>query len=655
MDAYWEAANGHAPHSLKYERFGTFEKPTETLPDCEAAVPGYTYCGEPGLNFSTNNTTYSEDDADFPPGRRGKTSRQDPLSHRIIEKRRRDRMNSCLADLSRLIPQQYMRKGRGRVEKTEIIEMAIRHLKNLQNQECGRESSCAEQYRLGYNDCLTEAAKFMLRERGEELVFRMVSHLKEHCNDIMKSELLKSRCGSEMANGGSPIYLAGGPIGHLRDMMSCPSDIEHSSNDHHDVKDLSFRSGTSSSTSSTNNNPPQAPVITSTAPSVQHLDTSSNHSTQDYDAPSPPRICGGVAGLQQDTNNNLNQHESVLRTIRMRKFSEHASPEHEHSHNSYKFKNYIQQRFSQDTHENGGGHPTDIEHSPASVHDEHQHHHHHHSASLRASPAMTNGSTGSLSSVIDSKLSPSTSTAKTPPVPATSSDEPLSLKRKLTSTSSESSERIATISSLGTALDNGLLPLPQHHSQQQQQQQLHHQQAGGALDAGGPLEKKAANGKNGLSLNASASLTPLPTTEIKHEMLTGGGAPVSISGANPSGSMANVVVPGGSAQPHQQHHHSQSHHHHHSSYHPVPIFACHTQGFYIPLNVDYEALLPYLNGADLLSKSFAQLPPLHPISISVNYNPVSAGGGAALLVKATVSGLSSSGKSKLVEGLISGC
>lgn len=38
-------------------------------------MPGYTYCGEPGLNFSANNTTYSEDDADFPPGRRGKTSR----------------------------------------------------------------------------------------------------------------------------------------------------------------------------------------------------------------------------------------------------------------------------------------------------------------------------------------------------------------------------------------------------------------------------------------------------------------------------------------------------------------------------------------------------------------------------------------------------
>lgn len=55
------------------------------------------------------------------------------MSHRIIEKRRRDRMNNCLADLSRLIPAEYLKKGRGRVEKTEIIEMAIRHMKHLQD------------------------------------------------------------------------------------------------------------------------------------------------------------------------------------------------------------------------------------------------------------------------------------------------------------------------------------------------------------------------------------------------------------------------------------------------------------------------------------------------------------------------------------------
>uniref|UniRef100_A0A8D8ZUU5 Hairy and enhancer of split-related protein helt n=1 Tax=Cacopsylla melanoneura TaxID=428564 RepID=A0A8D8ZUU5_9HEMI len=68
-------------------------------------------------------------------------NREDPMSHRIIEKRRRDRMNNCLADLSRLIPADYLKKGRGRIEKTEIIEMAIKHMKYLHSIVCSRTST----------------------------------------------------------------------------------------------------------------------------------------------------------------------------------------------------------------------------------------------------------------------------------------------------------------------------------------------------------------------------------------------------------------------------------------------------------------------------------------------------------------------------------
>jgi hypothetical protein len=64
------------------------------------------------------------------------------MSHRIIEKRRRDRMNNCLADLSRLIPADYLKKGRGRIEKTEIIEMAIKHMKHLQAHACHQIGKC---------------------------------------------------------------------------------------------------------------------------------------------------------------------------------------------------------------------------------------------------------------------------------------------------------------------------------------------------------------------------------------------------------------------------------------------------------------------------------------------------------------------------------
>lgn len=107
---------------------------------------------------------------------------QDPLSHRIIEKRRRDRMNSCLADLSRLIPPQFQRKGRGRIEKTEIIEMSIRYMKQLQNQECLHKENV---YKMGYDECLQQAANFLYNTH-RELCFQLMDHLKEHSNDFLK-------------------------------------------------------------------------------------------------------------------------------------------------------------------------------------------------------------------------------------------------------------------------------------------------------------------------------------------------------------------------------------------------------------------------------------------------------------------------------------
>lgn len=165
---------------------------------------------------------------------------------------------------------------------------------------------------------------------------------------------------------------------------------------------------------------------------------------------------------------------------------------------------------------------------------------------------------------------------------------------------------------------------------------------------GVPLEKKLAFSKNGITVVASSCAPPLPAGEIKHEQLTTTAVASGGAGVLPLGAS---VTPAFAHQQQQQHHH-----HHHSSYHPVPIFACHTQGFYVPLNVDYETLLPYLNGIDLLNKSFLQVPPLHPISISVNYSPaITASTASSLLMKATVNGLHQQTKAKLVEGIINGC
>lgn len=163
------------------------------------------------------------------------------MSHRIIEKRRRDRMNNCLADLSRLIPAEYLKKGRGRVEKTEIIEMAIRHMKHLQGLRQGTDreqreyqlesryifityslilrncseskhpavtsvhthpedsvdsvshstvaSTAAEHYRLGFQECLSETVHFLVEVEGffarDSLCVQLINHLQQHCEKIL--------------------------------------------------------------------------------------------------------------------------------------------------------------------------------------------------------------------------------------------------------------------------------------------------------------------------------------------------------------------------------------------------------------------------------------------------------------------------------------
>nr|XP_032510935.1 transcription factor cwo isoform X2 [Danaus plexippus plexippus] len=164
---YWEE-NGHA---VKYDNYSNEE-----------------FAREP-LSFAPP----SEDEAEYPPGyKKGKVSRQDPMSHRIIEKRRRDRMNNCLADLSRLIPPEYLKKGRGRVEKTEIIEMAIRHLKYLQDRVHVLERG--SEFLAGYQRAGAEAVRFVeLQGSRDGLADQLAAHLHSHADMMAKEAVHEKR------------------------------------------------------------------------------------------------------------------------------------------------------------------------------------------------------------------------------------------------------------------------------------------------------------------------------------------------------------------------------------------------------------------------------------------------------------------------------
>ncbi|CAG9785240.1 unnamed protein product [Diatraea saccharalis] len=272
------------------------------------------------LNFAA---APSEDEAEYPPGAYLKKGKQDPMSHRIIEKRRRDRMNNCLADLSRLIPPEYLKKGRGRVEKTEIIEMAIRHLKFLQDRANGvysgnnlsnaAEKQATDHFKAGYQEAAAEAVRFFVEVQGygpgDGLCAQLATHLQRHCEVVTKAENMSR--GKPRSHPGSS-------------------------------------SETASSSSSSHGFAVKPGVIATVPPPAPHY-------PNEYESERPaeytyPMECDRVSVVPMSGEGEIlpdsdpmpldgRKREPTLRTVR--------KPDHSEDFlHSYKFKNSIERRFS---------------------------------------------------------------------------------------------------------------------------------------------------------------------------------------------------------------------------------------------------------------------------------------------------------------------
>lgn len=49
----------------------------------------------------------------------------------VIEKKRRDRINSSLCELKRLVPSAFEKQGSAKLEKAEILQLTVDHLRSL--------------------------------------------------------------------------------------------------------------------------------------------------------------------------------------------------------------------------------------------------------------------------------------------------------------------------------------------------------------------------------------------------------------------------------------------------------------------------------------------------------------------------------------------
>ncbi|XP_053322922.1 hairy/enhancer-of-split related with YRPW motif protein 1 [Spea bombifrons] len=108
----------------------------------------------------------------------------------IIEKRRRDRINNSLSELRRLVPSAFEKQGSAKLEKAEILQMTVDHLKMLHT--AGGKGyfdahALAMDYRsLGFRECLAEVARYLSIIEGldttDPLRVRLVSHLNNYAS-----------------------------------------------------------------------------------------------------------------------------------------------------------------------------------------------------------------------------------------------------------------------------------------------------------------------------------------------------------------------------------------------------------------------------------------------------------------------------------------
>ncbi|NXA41437.1 HEYL protein, partial [Eudromia elegans] len=113
----------------------------------------------------------------------------------IIEKQRRDRINSSLSELRRLVPTAFEKQGSSKLEKAEILQMTVDHLKMLHATGGAGfldARALAVDYRsIGFRECLTEVVRYLGILEGQNAAdpirLRLLSHLNNYVAEMEPS------------------------------------------------------------------------------------------------------------------------------------------------------------------------------------------------------------------------------------------------------------------------------------------------------------------------------------------------------------------------------------------------------------------------------------------------------------------------------------
>uniref|UniRef100_A0A8C9V0X8 Basic helix-loop-helix family, member e41 n=1 Tax=Scleropages formosus TaxID=113540 RepID=A0A8C9V0X8_SCLFO len=132
------------------------------------------------------------------------------LPHRLIEKKRRDRINECIGQLKDLLPEHLKLTTLGHLEKAVVLELTLKHLNALtavteqQHQtivalQSGDRSTTkssiqadVEAFHSGFQTCAKEVLQYLRRSEKwsarEERCAQLVGHLQKVCAQLLPGE-----------------------------------------------------------------------------------------------------------------------------------------------------------------------------------------------------------------------------------------------------------------------------------------------------------------------------------------------------------------------------------------------------------------------------------------------------------------------------------
>ncbi|XP_017271533.1 class E basic helix-loop-helix protein 40 [Kryptolebias marmoratus] len=130
------------------------------------------------------------------------------LPHRLIEKKRRDRINECIAQLKDLLPEHLKLTTLGHLEKAVVLELTLKHVKALTSlleqqqqkilalqsgmqieQPPVNQEKSEEMFRSGFHMCAKEVLQYLASHESAEDVTpsHLVSHLHKIAAEVLQS------------------------------------------------------------------------------------------------------------------------------------------------------------------------------------------------------------------------------------------------------------------------------------------------------------------------------------------------------------------------------------------------------------------------------------------------------------------------------------